>query len=233
MYQLLGVLANNVGNTIYKARQRTPDRLVALKVLSAGCNADPVAVARLCREARRMAACAHPGVVRAYDFATFKGRRCLAMEFIDGEALAKKLNAPNSPCEAARIVICLAEATAQVHKQGLAHCGIAAEHILMSSDGVPKLGGFGASRALGVDPAATIVNDLQGLGTVFYQLLTAPLSSPCKDVVFPTLLDSRAIPEQVKAVCMRCFSGTGVQPYATAPELVLALREIGVGKVTS
>jgi len=88
-YEILERLGAGGMGTVFKARHRLMDRIVALKVMNPQLLADPVAVGRFQREVKAAAQLAHPHIVTAYDAEQVGGLHFLAMEFVEGQTLAE------------------------------------------------------------------------------------------------------------------------------------------------
>lgn len=133
---------------VYKARQRDLDRLVALKILRPGLDADPGFAERFTREARALAQLNHPGIVTLYEFGkTSAGRYFILMEFVDGMNLRQLLAAGRlSPREALAIVPPLCDALQYAHDRGLIHRDIKPENLLIDRLGRIKIADFGIAR---------------------------------------------------------------------------------------
>src|SRR5262249_56578010 len=87
-YEVLGPLGRGGMGLVYRARQKSLDRPVALKLLPADCARDPVWLARFRREALTASALNHPNICTIYDTGECGGRPLLGMELIEGHALA-------------------------------------------------------------------------------------------------------------------------------------------------
>ncbi|HEY9248362.1 MAG TPA: DUF4019 domain-containing protein, partial [Rariglobus sp.] len=146
--EILELLGRGGMGAVYKARQRDLDRLVALKILRPGLDADPGFAERFTREARALAQLNHPGIVTLYEFGkTSAGRYFILMEFVDGVNLRQLLSAGRlSPREALAIVPPLCDALQYAHDRGLIHRDIKPENILIDRLGRVKIADFGIAR---------------------------------------------------------------------------------------
>jgi serine/threonine protein kinase len=146
--EILELLGRGGMGAVYKARQRDLDRLVALKILRPGLDADPGFAERFTREARALAQLNHPGIVTLYEFGkTSAGRYFILMEFVDGMNLRQLLAAGRlSPREALAIVPPLCDALQYAHDRGLIHRDIKPENLLIDRLGRIKIADFGISR---------------------------------------------------------------------------------------
>lgn len=156
--EILELLGRGGMGAVYKARQRDLDRLVALKILRPGLDADPGFAERFTREARALAQLNHPGIVTLYEFGkTSAGRYFILMEFVDGMNLRQLLAAGRlSPREALAIVPPLCDALQYAHDRGLIHRDIKPENLLIDRLGRIKIADFGIAKITTTDAASTI-----------------------------------------------------------------------------
>ncbi|MFT5831226.1 MAG: serine/threonine protein kinase, partial [Bacteroidia bacterium] len=132
-YQIEGVIGRGSTGTVYRARQETVDRVVALKVLHAELTKRPRMVRRLQREARTTARLAHPHIVSAIDMGRTGDRWWFAMELVDGPSLALKLRQEGrlDEREALRFFIPLCESLVHIWENGVVHRDIKPGNILI------------------------------------------------------------------------------------------------------
>ena len=104
-YKVLAELGRGGMGVVYKARQARLNRLVALKMILAGAQADPQQLDRFRAEAEAVARLQHPYIVQIYEISEFDGCPFFSLEFVDGGTLAQKLTgAPQPPRLAAQFV---------------------------------------------------------------------------------------------------------------------------------
>src|SRR5437660_870592 len=116
---------------IFKARQRSLGRIVALKLIRAGSLAKAADIARFRTEAAAAARLQHPHIVAIYEVAEFQGQHFYSMEFVAGESLAHQLRkGPLAPREAARLLLAVAEAIHFAHEHGVLHRDLKPANIL-------------------------------------------------------------------------------------------------------
>ncbi|MGC4074858.1 MAG: protein kinase [Nibricoccus sp.] len=153
--EILELLGRGGMGAVYKARQKSLDRLVALKLLRPGLDTDPSFAERFAREARALAQLNHSGIVTLYEFGrTESGRFFILMEFVDGLNLRQLLAAGRlSPREALAIVPPLCDALQYAHDRGLIHRDIKPENILIDRLGRVKIADFGLAK-LASSPAS-------------------------------------------------------------------------------
>ena len=142
---------------VYKARQISLDRTVAVKVLPPEAAPDEAQfIARFKNEAKLMARLNHPGVVGVYDFGeTSEGQLYFVMEFVDGSDVAQMLRAQKklAPEQALEITSDVCDALAYAHKHGIIHRDIKPANILINHEGRVKVADFGLAKM--DDPALT------------------------------------------------------------------------------
>lgn len=145
---IVALLGRGGMGAVYKARQRDLDRLVALKILRPGLDAEPGFAERFTREARALARLNHPGIVTLYEFGrSSAGRYFILMEFVDGVNLRGLLSAGRlSPREALAIVPPLCDALQYAHDLGLVHRDIKPENLLVDRLGRIKIADFGIAK---------------------------------------------------------------------------------------
>ncbi|MBI5687253.1 MAG: protein kinase [Verrucomicrobia bacterium] len=140
--------------TVYRARQPMLDRTVALKVLAPHLAGDAEYVARFKREATAAAQLNHEGVVTIYSAGECNGTHYIAMEYVEGETLERRLGRHGrlEPTEAVAICVYLAEALRYAwDKARLVHRDIKPDNIFLSTKGEVKLGDLGLARCVGGD----------------------------------------------------------------------------------
>jgi WD40 repeat protein len=122
---------------VYKARHRSLNRLVAMKMVLAGEFASPSQELRFRLEAELAARVQHPNIVQVYEIGSFEGRPFLALEWVEGGSLANQLDGkPWPPGEAAALVETLARAIHVAHGEGVVHRDLKPANILLVSGGV-------------------------------------------------------------------------------------------------
>jgi serine/threonine protein kinase len=169
-YQLLALLGAGGMGEVYRARDATLGRDVAIKILPREFTSDPDRLARFAREARMLAAVNHPGICAIYGFEEADPSagsgdaavRFLVLELVEGETLAKKLEAVSRrqsrqkglPLdEALRIARQIADALEVAHEKGIVHRDLKPANITITPAGVVKVLDFGLAKALGAADA--------------------------------------------------------------------------------
>jgi eukaryotic-like serine/threonine-protein kinase len=131
-YEVLGVLGRGGMGVVYKAREIALERLVALKVVTAGGHASAEQLARFRGEARAEARLQHPHIVQIHAVGEQDGFPFLSLEYMDGGSLSQKLaRQPQPPRAAAQLVYLLARAMAYAHQCGVIHRDLKPANILL------------------------------------------------------------------------------------------------------
>jgi WD40 repeat protein len=165
-YQILGELGRGGMGVVYKARQVSLGRLVALKMILAGDCAGTEELARFRAEVEAVARLQHPNLVQVYEVGERDGRPYFAMEFVDGGSLDGRAGGrPQSPKWAAQMVETLARAIHTVHQRGIVHRDLKPGNVLLTADGAPKVADFGLAKRLDAE-GPTVTGDI--LGTPSY-----------------------------------------------------------------
>ncbi len=172
-YRILAPLGAGGMATVYRARDERLEREVAIKVLLPNLAGDPTTAERFEREARAMAAVAHPGLVAVYDVDAgdpATGREpFVVMELCPGGSLAERMGPgrPLPPDELVPILVAVADALAALHHAGLVHRDVKPSNILFATDRV-KLADFGLVRSESGPGAAELTDPGTAIGTLAY-----------------------------------------------------------------
>jgi eukaryotic-like serine/threonine-protein kinase len=153
-FRIEAVLGRGAMGVIYKAHDPVLDRPVAVKLVRADLldgNERADYLERFRREAQAAGRCVHPNVVAVYDFELHEGNPFIAMEFVEGESLARKLagGARFPSAEAARVIGQVLDALDCAHRMGIVHRDVKPANILLPPDGPLKVTDFGISLLAG------------------------------------------------------------------------------------
>ncbi|MBS0264022.1 MAG: serine/threonine protein kinase [Planctomycetes bacterium] len=216
--EILSCLGRGGMGVVYRARQKSLDRLVALKILAPEREADPAFSERFATEALALARLNHPHIVTIYDFGQAGTFYYLLMEFVDGMNLRDLQQTRRlEPREALAIVPPICEALQFAHDHGIVHRDIKPANLLLDKQGRVKIADFGiatildrrnadaAEQAAGTPGYAAPEQvshpqqtdhraDIYSLGVVLYELLTGELPTrqlepPSKKVQIDVRLD--------------------------------------------
>jgi serine/threonine protein kinase/WD40 repeat protein len=197
-YQLIGEIARGGMGIVFRARQKRPDRTVALKVIATGELASPATVERFRIEAEAAARLEHPNIVPVYEVGQHGTWHFFSMRLIEGPTLAQSLaGKPMPPERAAALMAKIARAVHHAHQRGILHRDLKPNNILLDAQGEPHLMDFGLAKliessavltrsdmvmgtpaymspeqATGSTRDVTVAVDVYGLGAVLYEMLT-------------------------------------------------------------
>jgi WD40 repeat protein/tRNA A-37 threonylcarbamoyl transferase component Bud32 len=195
-YEILDLLGKGGMGIVYKARQQTLGRLVALKMILHAEHAADRERQRFQAEAEAVARLQHPNIVAVFEVGQHGGCPFFSLEYCPGGTLADKLDGTPWPVDkAADLVQTLAGAVHAAHRAGIVHRDLKPGNVLLTEDGQPKITDFGLAKRIGeqshtqtgailgtpsymapeqaggnkhVGPAA----DVYALGAILYELLT-------------------------------------------------------------
>lgn len=174
-YELLEEIARGGMGVVWRARQCSVNRIVALKLLRAAEFARPEDAGRFRSEAAAVASLQHPHIVALHDFGEHQGQPWLSMDFVEGRTLAELVrDRPLPPRQAAELLKTVAEAVAHAHDRGILHRDIKPSNILVDREGRPRITDFGLAKRLTEPEPGTPNPDL----TVTGQLLGTPSYAP-------------------------------------------------------
>jgi predicted ATPase len=159
-YEVLGEVGRGGMGVVYRARQLSLNRLVALKFLPAECARDPLWLGRFRREGRTASALNHPHICTIYDTGECAGRPFLSMELIQGRTLEALVGRRLPVVELAHLVGQAAKALAAAHAAGVVHRDVKPANLMVRDDGIVKVLDFGlAHRLPGAAPGSSVRTD--------------------------------------------------------------------------
>jgi eukaryotic-like serine/threonine-protein kinase len=146
-YEILAPLGAGGMGEVYRARDTRLGREVAIKVLPDHLARDPESLERFEREARAVAALAHPNILDIHDFGNEKGLSFIVTELLEGESLRQRLTGAPLPWRTAvEIGLAVADGLASAHAHGIVHRDLKPENVFLTFDGRVKILDFGLAR---------------------------------------------------------------------------------------
>ncbi len=162
-YELLHEIARGGMGVVFKARQRSLDRIVALKMISAGEFATKEQALRFRVEAEVAARLQHPNIVRIYETGEHVGRPYFSMDYVAGGNLAALVREKPLPAKrAAAYVKTIAEAIHYAHEQGILHRDLKPSNVLIDDADQPRVTDFGLAKRMTKESFLTVTGDVMG-----------------------------------------------------------------------
>jgi TolB-like protein/Flp pilus assembly protein TadD len=224
-YELLEEIGRGGQGIVFRARQKSLNRTVALKVIGLGQWATKAHLKRFRMEAEAAASLDHPCIVPIYEVGERDGSCFFSMKFVEGGQLDEVMRrAPMSIRSAAELMIKVARTVHYAHEHGILHRDIKPGNLLLDTKGEPHLTDFGLARlvetestvtrtlevlgtpsymapeqAAGETGKLTSATDVYGLGAVLYQLLTGhpPFAGGTTYETIRLLLDTEPRPPRL------------------------------------
>jgi eukaryotic-like serine/threonine-protein kinase len=177
-YELLGEIARGGMGIVYRARQVSLDRVVALKVVRSGEFADPAEIRRFQAEAEAAATLDHQHIVSIFEVGEHRGVQYYAMRLVEGGSLALRMaqwmvpkastrtEARQRQAAAASLIATVARAVHHAHQRSILHRDLKPGNILLDETGTPHVTDFGLARRIGKDSTLTRTGAI--LGTPSY-----------------------------------------------------------------
>ena len=240
-YDFEAFVAQGGMGAIYKARQRSLDRDVAIKILPREFGEDAEFRKSFEIEAKAMARLNHPNLIGVYDFGDLDGLPYIVMEFVNGKSLFHSAyNLAVDPVQAVEIVHGICNGLAHAHENGVIHRDIKPANILLTPKAVPKIGDFGLARPTEGDQSGMVMgtpgyaapevtedpdkadrrSDLFALGVVLYELLIGRCP-PYESTPPPSSLSS--CDPALDKICEKAMHPNAALRYASAEEMSAAL----------
>ena len=166
-YLLVDKIAEGGMGVVYRAKQLSLNRTVALKMIRAGEFADVEEIRRFRVEAEAAAKLTHPNIVPIYQIGEDKGQHFFSMALVEGHSLADMIREqPMKPRRAAEYVAKVAQAVHYAHQQGIIHRDIKPANVLVDTNDEPKVTDFGLAKQITSDHELTMSGQI--LGTASY-----------------------------------------------------------------
>ncbi|HZO84727.1 MAG TPA: serine/threonine-protein kinase [Verrucomicrobiae bacterium] len=197
-YELLEEIARGGMGVVYKARQTSLNRIVAVKMILAGQLASEADIRRFHTEAEAAANLQHPNIVAIHEVGEHEERHYFSMDYVEGQNLAALVRErPLPPARAAELVKTIAEAIQYAHQRGILHRDLKPQNVLIDEHDRPRVTDFGLAKHAGADSNLTLTgavmgspsymppeqatgrhdqvgphSDVYSLGAILYELLT-------------------------------------------------------------
>jgi WD40 repeat protein/predicted Ser/Thr protein kinase len=221
-YELLEEIARGGMGVVYRARQMSLNRIVALKVMLQGPFSSRDFVQRFQQEAHAVAALRHPNIVTVYEVGEQEGSHFLALEFVEGVNLAELVRERPLPARrAAGYLQIIAQAVEHAHQRGVLHRDLKPSNILLDVFDQPRVTDFGLAKLASQDTALTVTgqvlgspnymppeqaagkfakttpaSDVYSLGAILYELLTSrpPFHGETLQAVLAQVQETEPVP---------------------------------------
>jgi serine/threonine protein kinase len=261
-YELLDLLGVCGLGIVYQARQISLNRVAVLEMIASAMRLDDSQIEHLRMEAEVVAQLHHPNIVEVYDFGALNDEPFIAREYVAGTTLADRLTNPLQPPEQnTGLIETLAWAVHHAHLHDVVHGSLRPSKVLLGSNGVCKITGFGLAPVLrtaraystfssymapeqadGLENAISPAVDIYALGAILYELLTGrpPVLA---DSIAETLEQLRRrqpepprhirpeIARELEAICLKCLQKNPSSRYPSAAALAEDLRRFRSGEV--
>lgn len=168
-FKVLGKLGAGAMATVFKAKQLSLDREVAVKVLPRKFTNNPQFIERFYAEGRAAAALNHPNIVQAYDVGQAGDYHYFVMEYVEGRTVYDDIvkHKRFNEADALDIIVQVADALQHAHSKGLIHRDVKPKNIMISKEGIAKLADMGLARAM-TDKEALEAEQGKAFGTPYY-----------------------------------------------------------------
>jgi serine/threonine-protein kinase len=224
-YELLQELGRGGMGVVYKAQQKSLDRLVAVKMVLRGEWATGADLARFRAEAESAARLHHPNIVPVYEVGQCDGQAYFSMQYVAGTTLAKLVaNGPLPPRQAAQYLLPICRAVHHAHQNGILHRDLKPSNVLLDVEGRPHVSDFGLAKrvtggtsltqsgallgtptymapeqAAGSRGVLGPASDVYSLGTILYELLTGrpPFQAPSAMDIVMLVLEQEPVPPRL------------------------------------
>lgn len=234
-YELIKIIEEGGMSTVYKARDKVLDRIVAVKILKDEFSKDKEFVEKFRTEALSAASISHPNIVNIYDVGQENDIYYIVMEYVDGKTLKDiiRKQAPLPVDKAIDIAIMICDGVQHAHEKGIIHRDIKPHNILITEQGMVKVADFGIARAVStgtitygnnivgsvhyISPEQArgeVINrttDIYSIGCILYEMVTGKV---------PFNADSPI------TVALKHIHDQPPSPRSINPEIPLALEEI-------
>ena len=210
-YELLEEIGRGGQGVVYRARQKSLNRIVALKVIGLGPWATEAHLKRFRREAEAAASLDHPGMVPIHEVGERDGCCYFSMNLIEGGQLDEVVRRrPMSIRQAAKLVAKVAHTVHYAHEHGILHRDIKPGNVLLDTEGEPHLTDFGLARL--VETESTVTRTTEVLGTPSYM---APEQASGNNVALTSATDIYSLGAVLYHLLTGCPPFAGGTTYET------------------
>ena len=162
-YELLDEIGRGGMGVVYRARQKSLDREVAVKMILAGSLADEESIDRFYAEAQAVGQLRHPNIVQIYEVGQHKGYHFFSMDYIEGQSLSEVMRSRSLTAkECAAYVKTIAEAVHNAHEAGIIHRDLKPANILTDATAQPLITDFGLAKRIKDDSVMTGTGKIMG-----------------------------------------------------------------------
>ncbi|OQA21226.1 MAG: Serine/threonine-protein kinase StkP [Chloroflexi bacterium ADurb.Bin360] len=229
-YEIISELGRGGFGIVYKAKDTTLDRIVALKVLHPQLSTDEKFIQFFQREARSLAKIDHPNVVTIHEIGEINGQVFIAMRYLAGGSLSDKMKREGllPPEEVFRIMTQVAEGLNAGHKRGIIHQDVKPGNILFDEHGCAVIADFSIARTVQMTTMLSSGESLGVVGTPSYmapEMWEGGLITPATDqyslacVMYEMLTGDRLFPGDTSPVIMNKHFKPVVLPDSIPPGL--------------
>ncbi len=215
-YELTEELGRGGMGVVFRARQISLNREVAVKMILRGRLASEADLQRFLTEASATARLKHPNIVPVYEVGDIDGRPFFSMQLIEGETLSQRVSSGlMSQREAARIVAAVARAIGFAHSQGVLHRDLKPSNILIAKHGTPMITDFGLAKESG--SSADLTRSGMLVGTPAY--MSPEQAGGRRNLIGPAS-------DIYSLGCMLFFALTGRSPFVSESPMELVMQVI-------
>jgi serine/threonine-protein kinase len=219
-YEVIDLLGVGGMGTVYRARDATLGREVALKALAEAFRGDSASLRRFEREARVLATLNHPNIATIYGFERLDGSPFLVLERVEGDTLTERLSRGALPvADALAVALQIVAGLEEAHAQGVIHRDLKPSNVMLTRAGRVKLVDFGLAKT--VDSRATSQKTVEPITKVGIVLGTARYMSP--EQVMGEDVDARTDVWAFGCVLYEMLTGQPAFPGRSVSEAVAAV----------